>query len=99
MNAADLVPSLIRTYVPVAVGAGAAYLAAKNFTIDAATQIQVTAILTAVLSALYYTGVRTLESRWPALGTIFLGLGIGKKPAYAKPGQRPAAIPSRKPPG
>lgn len=93
MNASDFVPSLIRTYVPVGVGAVAAYLVGKNVTIDPATQIQITAILTAVLTAAYYTGVRALESRWPALGTVFLGLGVKRKPGYAKPGERPAAIP------
>ena len=93
MNASDFVPSLIRTYVPVGVGAALSWLALKNVHVDAATQIQVTAILTAVLTAAYYTGVRALESRWPALGTVFLGLGVKKKPGYAKPGYRPAAIP------
>jgi hypothetical protein len=93
MNTADLVPSLIRTYVPVGVGAAIAWLALKNVQVDPATQIQITALLTAALSALYYTGVRLVESRWPALGTIFLGLGVKKKPGYAKPGYRPAAIP------
>lgn len=92
MNASSIVPSLIRTYVPLGVGAVASWLAAKGLGLDAQTQTAVVVLLTSVLTALYYTGVRILEKRYPAIGTVFLGLGLKAKPAYAKPGD-PAVHP------
>ena len=92
MNASDFVPSLIRTYVPIGVGMGASWLATKGLNLDPQTSITAVIVLTAVLTALYYTGVRALEHRYPAVGTIFLGLGLKSKPAYVKPVESPPPL-------
>lgn len=69
----DFITSLIRTYVPIAVGAVIAWLASRGIDIDAETQAGVIVALTGVLQALYYFVARILESRVPKLGGILLG--------------------------
>ena len=93
MNAADVVPSLIRTYVPLGVGVVASWLATKGLGLDAQTQAGVIALLTGLITALYYTGVRLLETRYPAIGRVLLGLGVKAKPVYLKPADPPPTAP------
>lgn len=92
MDASNVVPSLIRTYVPLGVGVGLSYLATRGVHLDPQAQAGLIALLTAVLTAVYYTVVRLVETRYPAIGTVLLGLGIKAKPGYAKPGD-PAVHP------
>jgi hypothetical protein len=75
----DLIVSLIRTYVPWAVGAGIAYLVNAGF--DIADDVSAAAAVAAVglVSAAYYFAVRWLEAKFPWLGFL---LGAPKQPTY-----------------
>lgn len=76
----DAVTGLIRTWVPVGVGAFVAWLLAHNITIDPDAQKGLTVAATAVVIAVYYALVRLLESRWPWFGVL---LGSTRQPTYA----------------
>lgn len=81
----DFVLSLIRTYVPVGVGAALTWLAVHyNFVLDEQTSGLVVAAAVGVVTAVYYTLARAVEHAWPQLGKILVGLGIGKAPTYPK---------------
>lgn len=71
------ITSLIRTYVPVAVGAVVAWLLALGVNLDDQTTAGLTAALTGVITAVYYTLVRLLETRYPWVGAL---LGVPKSP-------------------
>lgn len=75
----DLVVSLIRTYVPMVVGAVVAWLVTQGINVDQSAVEGVVAFLTAVFSGLYYVVVRLLEQRWPKLGWL---LGQAKELKY-----------------
>lgn len=75
----DLVPSLIRTYVPIIVGTIAAFLTAHSMTLDPSSIAGLTAFLSGLFNALYYLVARVLESRYPRLGWL---LGSPKQPIY-----------------
>jgi hypothetical protein len=80
MNALAL--SLIRTWVPIIVGAFAAWLLVRGIELDARTQTGLIVSLTGVLQALYYTIARVLETRFPGVGVF---LGAAKSPdSYSK---------------
>lgn len=85
----NLVPSLIRTYVPLAVGWLVAWLSGIGVQVDSA---QFELALSAGLAAGYYALVRLLERRWPALGWL---LGHPSQPSYA-PLTGPAPVASAK---
>jgi hypothetical protein len=74
--------NLIRTYVPVAIGALIAWLATLGVSIDNATSAGFVAGLTGLATALYYTLVRVAESRWPKLGVL---LGVPRAPSNPVP--------------
>lgn len=76
----DTVTSLIRTYVPVAVGALISWFASKDIQVDAETQTALIVALTGVIQAAYYTLARLIEKKYPAIGRILLG--SGKQPEY-----------------
>lgn len=77
----DYLISLIRTFVPLAVGYGLAWLAAKvGFVVDEDTATQLKQAAAAVAAGVYYALVRLLESRWPVFGWL---LGKAAPPAYA----------------
>jgi hypothetical protein len=78
----NLVTSLIRTYVPIAVGALASYLLTKGIEVDANAQLGLVTFLTAVLQGVYYLVARLLERANPKLGVL---LGSTKKPDYIQP--------------
>ena len=80
----DYLISLIRTGVPVVVGAVVAWLAARGLNVPADAQVQVTAGLTTVLTFAYYAAVRAAEKRWPAAGVL---LGHTAQPVYIRPGR------------
>jgi hypothetical protein len=75
----DLVVSLIRTYVPLAVGTLVAWLATKGINLDVDAATGLTAFLSAVFTGVYYLAARLLEQRWPEFGAL---LGKAKKPEY-----------------
>ena len=64
--------NLIRTYVPVLVGAVVSYLAARGIHVAPDQTAWAVSAMTGVFTAAYYTVVRVLEERWPALGKVFL---------------------------
>jgi hypothetical protein len=67
-----LAANLIRTYVPIIVGAVASWLTARGIKVDPATETLAIAAMTSVFSGAYYTIVRVLEEKWPALGSVLL---------------------------
>lgn len=75
----DFITSLIRTYVPIAVGAVASYLVTAGIDIDANAQLGLVTFLTAVLQGVYYLLARLLEQKFPQFGFL---LGSAKKPEY-----------------
>lgn len=78
----DFVTSLIRTYVPIAVGALASYLLTKGIEIDANAQLGLVTFLTAVSQGVYYLLARLLEKQFPSIGGLLLG--SSKKPEYTE---------------
>lgn len=76
MNRSDQLVALIRTFVPAVVGLLIAALAKINATVD---NDALAALVDAVFIGGYYTIVRFLEARWPALGVL---LGIPRQPSY-----------------
>ncbi|MDM4721170.1 hypothetical protein QTQ03_16760 [Micromonospora sp. WMMA1363] len=72
--------SLIRTAVPVAVGALLAWLASRaGIVLDEGSSTALTAGVVAAAVAVYYALVRALESRWPWFGVL---LGKPAAPSY-----------------
>jgi hypothetical protein len=72
--------SLIRTIVPIAVGALVGWFATRGVKIDAATIIPV---IDAAVAAIYYAAVRAAEQKWPKAGWM---LGSPGAPSYAPAG-------------
>jgi hypothetical protein len=89
----DFVTSLIRTWVPIGIGAFITWLA-TNYNIvvpdDASSSLVVG--VAALVTALYYALARALEKAYPWLGRLLVGLGVGKAPQY--PTTAPAAVKS-----
>lgn len=75
----DLIPSLIRTYVPLLVSWLAGLLIARGVEVSTETQLALASALGAIVAAVYYAAVRAAEKRWPALGVL---LGSKKTPSY-----------------
>lgn len=76
----DYITSLIRTWVPVAVGAVLSWLAANlGIVVDEGTQAGFIAASTGILTGLYYAIVRLAEKRWPSAGVL---LGRTATPTY-----------------
>lgn len=79
----NFVTSLIRTYVPIAVGAIVSFLVTSGIEIDANAQLGLVTFLTAVLQGAYYLAARLLEKKFPSIGGLLLG--SSKKPEYTEP--------------
>jgi hypothetical protein len=79
----DFITSLIRTWVPIGVGAVITWLA-TNYNIvvpeDASSSLVVG--VAALVTALYYAAARAVEKAYPWLGKLLVGLGVGKAPEY-----------------
>lgn len=75
----NIATSVIRTVVPAIVGAVVAWLVARGVEVDPATEAQLVAALTALLTGVYYALVRLAERRWPEAGWL---LGTAKQPTY-----------------
>lgn len=72
--------ALIRTYVPIIVGALLTWLATTlGVAVDAETKGYLIAGFTGVATAAYYTLAHLLESRWPVFSVL---LGSTAKPTY-----------------
>lgn len=80
MHVKDWFTSLVRTYVPIAVGAVISWLASVGLDVGADAEVGLTIFLTAIVTGLYYLLARTLEAKWPAIGGVLLG--STKKPVY-----------------
>lgn len=74
----DFIPSLIRTWVPVAVGVVLSWLSSKWGITDVDGQTAA-ATVTGLFIGVYYALIRALESRWPVVGTL---LGRRSTPSY-----------------
>ena len=83
------VTSLIRTIVPMGVGALAAWLLQIGVGLPETAFTALEGTLTVGLGAAYYTGVRWLEQRWPAAGWL---LGAAVQPVYSGTGITRAEI-------
>lgn len=77
----NFVQSLIRTWVPIAVGAVASYLITLGVELDADTQAGLVVAMTGILQAVYYLVVRLLEKKFPQVGAL---LGSTQKPVYVE---------------
>lgn len=75
----DFAVSLIRTNVPIVVGAFIAWMISLGITVPEGSEEPLIVALTAALIAGYYFLVRLLEKKWPAFGFL---LGTRKEPAY-----------------
>jgi hypothetical protein len=91
----DYIVSLIRTVVPVGVGAGLAWLARETgIVLDEETGAMATVVAVALCIGAYYALARAVEQRWPGLGRVLVALGAGSAPAYAPKAMRGRAEPS-----
>jgi hypothetical protein len=79
MKLNDTLIGLIRTWVPIGVGAVIAWFTAQGLSLDSETQTAVIVALTGVTQAVYYSVVRLLENQFPAIGWL---LGSAKTPVY-----------------
>lgn len=98
-TSADLVTSLVRTWVPILVGGVISWAATEGITVSGPDQGALITVLTSVIIAVYYTVVRIAEQKWPVLSVL---LGSTSQPTYAPPPPPagPAAAPAAmEPPG
>lgn len=76
----DLIPSLIRTYVPLGVAFALAWVARTwGIVVDEDSSAAAVTLAMGVLFAVYFGLVRALESRFPWIGGL---LGLAKAPTY-----------------
>lgn len=75
----DTIRSLIRTGVPIGVGAALAWLVTLGIDLPPEAGDGLIVFGTALLQGIYYTLVRVLEERWPWLGVL---VGPGGAPVY-----------------
>lgn len=91
MQLNNTVIGLIRTWVPIGVGAVISWLATLGLQLDSETQTATVVALTGVIQAVYYTLVRLLEDKFPAIGWL---LGSAKTPNYGPPEIKIVEIPA-----
>lgn len=80
MKINDTLIGLIRTWVPIGVGAAISWLATAGLQLDNETQAAAIVAATGAIQAAYYTVVRLLENKYPAIGWL---LGSAKTPTYS----------------
>lgn len=73
-----MLPSIIRTVVPVVVGVVLGQAAKIGLNLDEGA---VTELVTVAITTAYYAIIRVLETRWPGLGVL---LGYARAPHYRK---------------
>jgi hypothetical protein len=76
-----LAANLIRTYVPVLVGAVASWLTARGIGVTPGISAGAVVAMTAVFTGAYYTIARVLEEKFPAAGRVLLLSGPAAAPA------------------
>lgn len=76
----NVITSMIRTYVPVAVGFVMAYLIDLGVTFPERGAVEEGVIAACI--AIYYAAARLIESKYPNLGWL---LGTAKRPEYIEP--------------
>ena len=86
----DYFASLIRTAVPVAVGALISWLAQRGLNLDGA---EISGWLTPLSIAAYYAAIRAAEKKYPSVGWL---LGLAKQPGYSN-APPPAPAPADNP--
>ena len=69
----DFVLSQIRTYVPSGVGALITWLSLRGVEVTSDQRLALITFGTALITGLYYTGARLIESKWPRVGGWLLG--------------------------
>lgn len=80
----DFVLSLIRTYLPIAVGSALVWAAAQtDIVIEPDSANGVIAVAVALVSGAYYLVARWLEGRWPWLSIL-----LGTPPKVSTPTYR-----------
>lgn len=80
----DYLLSLIRTWVPIVVGAFIAWLASLGVDAGATANTGLVIGLTGLLIAAYYALVRAIEPKLPAFLRVLL-IGAPRAPVYAAP--------------
>lgn len=75
----NFIPSLIRTWVPIVVGALVSWLVTLGVDVSGEAVAGFVLFVTVVLQGAYYAVVRWLEKRFPKLGWL---LGSLKQPQY-----------------
>lgn len=74
----DLIPSLIRTWMPIVVGFIVSFLTMLGVNVTDDQKATLMVLLASIVSAVYYTVVRFLESKFPQLSWL---LGYPTQPA------------------
>lgn len=72
-------PAVVRTIVPVIVGAVLSFFATRGVTVDSTFREALVYVLTAAITGVYYVVLLKLESRWPLAGLL---LGSTARPTY-----------------
>lgn len=70
---------IIRTIVPVAVGALVAWLLSLGVILPVEAVAGLEEFIVGLVTAVYYVGVSALERRWPEFGWL---LGVARTPEY-----------------
>lgn len=81
-NFGNLVTSVIRTIVPLIVGALLSWLAINGITVDEVMKANLVIGLTTFLQIAYYLVARFIERRFPQVGGLLLG--SAKQPTYTE---------------
>ncbi|MDJ0338276.1 hypothetical protein [Cryobacterium sp. PH31-O1] len=74
--------AIIRTFVPIAVGAVVGWLASVGLELDPEVQAQAVLGISTLAASLYYLGVAALAAKVPAFGWL---LGVARNPVYTLP--------------
>jgi hypothetical protein len=77
----NVVPSVIRTGVPVLVGVLVSLATSKGVHVSAELESQLVVLVGALAGSLYHWVVRLLEERWPRFGWL---LGMARAPRYGE---------------
>lgn len=91
------VESLIRTWVPVGIGAVLAWGAVHwHIVVDPHASATAGVVAAALITAGYYALGRLVERRWPTFGRVLISLGLVKaRPVYARPSEAVRLISNR----
>lgn len=79
----DLIPSLIRTYVPIGVAFVVGLLTDNGVVVSDETSTAAVLAISGIAGSIWYALARTLESRNPLFGWL---LGSPRTPSYNEPG-------------